>query len=72
MPEFASKASKVLFLVVIVNIAASNMSCIYIKHEKLGIKEDSACTFHIRCKERVKFQGQLKQLHKYRPLFSSY
>ena len=37
------------------------MFCIHIK--QLGVNENSACTFHIRWNEQVKFQGQLKRLH---------
>ena len=40
-----SKALKDLLFVLIVLIAAKNMSCIHIKQLKLGVNENSACTF---------------------------
>ena len=30
-----------------VSIAAENMSCVNIKQQKLGVNENSACSFHI-------------------------
>ena len=46
--------------VIIVFTTAESMSCIHIKQQILGVNENSACTFHIRWNELVKFQGQLK------------
>ena len=35
-----------------------------VKQQMLRVSENSAFMFHIRWNERVKFQGQLKQLYK--------
>ena len=38
----------------------------------LGVNENSACNFHIRWNEYVKFQGQLKRLRKQGPIKMAY
>ena len=53
-------------------ITADNMSCIHIKQQMLGVNENSACTFHIRWNEWVKFQGQLKRLYRWRLIKTAY
>ena len=58
--EFVPKALKDLFFVLIVFVTPENMSCIHIEQQMLGVNENSACTFHIRWKKPVTFQGHLK------------
>ena len=56
--KFVCKAIKGFYFALIVFITAENMSCIHIRQYVSGFVENSACTFHIRWNESVKFQGQ--------------